>query len=151
MQIGELGKAAGVSAKTIRYYEEIGIVPEPERTSSGYRDYGESALERLSFIKAAQAVSLSLGEIREILTVRDRGETPCADVIELMNRKVATLSEHIRGLQNMRSELQELVAMTRTLPEGRSDSYCHIIENAPAATSFTRSPPVKVKPGTSPR
>lgn len=129
MQIGELGKAVGVSAKTIRYYEEIGIVPEPERTPSGYRDYGESALERLKFIKAAQAVSLSLEEIKEILMVRDRGETPCAHVIELLNRKVATLSEHIRGLQDMRSELQEAVSMTRTLPEDCSDSYCHIIEN----------------------
>jgi DNA-binding transcriptional MerR regulator len=131
MQIGELGKRADVSAKAIRYYEEIGIVPEPERTPSGYRDYDESALQRLRFIKAAQAVSLSLGEIREILAFRDRGEIPCAHVSELMNQRVATLSEHIRGLEQMRAELQELVVKAKTLPEACGDGYCHIIENAP--------------------
>jgi hypothetical protein len=65
--IGELGKEAGLSAKTIRYYEDIGVIPEPHRTSSGYRDYGEGALDRLRFIKAAQAVGFSLGEIRKAL------------------------------------------------------------------------------------
>lgn len=130
MQIGELGKRADLSAKAIRYYEEIGIVPEPERTASGYRDYDESALQRLRFIKAAQAVSLSLGEIREILAFRDRGETPCAHVTELMTQRVASLSEHILGLEQMRSELQELVLRANTLTEASGDGYCHIIENA---------------------
>ena len=53
MRIGVLGKQTGLSTKTIRYYEDIGILPEPERTASGYRDYEEPALERLGFIKAA--------------------------------------------------------------------------------------------------
>ena len=130
MQIGELAKRADVSTQTIRYYEEIGIVPEPERTASGYRDYDKSALERLQFIRAAQAVSLSLGEIREIIAFRDRGQTPCAHVTDLMDQRVRTLSEHISELEQMRTELQNLLEKAKTLPDGCGDSYCHIIENA---------------------
>lgn len=123
MQIGELAKRADVSAKTIRYFEEIGIVPEPERTASAY-------FERLQFIKAAQAVSLSLGEIREIIAFRDRGETPCAHVTDLMYQRVRTLSEHISGLEQMRTELQNLLEKAKTLPDACGDTYCHIIESA---------------------
>lgn len=135
MQIGELGKRIGVSAKTIRYYEQIGIVAEPERTSSGYRDYDGSALERLEFIKAAQAVTLSLGEIREILAFRDRGQTPCNHVTELMKQKVRSLSEHIRGLEQMRAELQNLLDRTPTFPQTCGDGYCHIIVSGDACSS----------------
>ena len=112
-----------MSAKTIRYFEEIGIVPEPERTASAY-------FERLQFIKAAQAVSLSLGEIREIIAFRDRGETPCAHVTDLMYQRVRTLSEHISGLEQMRTELQNLLEKAKTLPDACGDTYCHIIESA---------------------
>lgn len=132
MQIGELGRRAGVSAKTIRYYEQIGIVPEPERTPSGYRDYDGSALERLEFIKAAQAVSLSLGEIREILAFRDRDQTPCGHVTELMQEKVRSLSEHIRGLEQMKAELQSLLDRAPTLSQTCGDSYCNIIQSVDA-------------------
>ncbi len=128
MQIGELGKRADLSTKTIRYYEEIGIVPKPRRAGSGYRDYDASALERLEFIKAAQAVCLSLGEIREILACRDRGETPCGHVTQLMKQKVRTLSEHIRGLEQMRSELEVLLERSRDVADIRGNDYCHIIE-----------------------
>lgn len=128
MKIGELGNRADVPAKTIRYYEQIGIMPAPERTASGYRDYDEPALERLQFIRAAQAVSLTLGEIREILAFSDRGDAPCAHVINLMKQKIRTFSEHIRGLELMRDELGALVqkageAQDRLGPGG----YCHII------------------------
>jgi MerR family copper efflux transcriptional regulator len=137
MQIGELGKRAGVSAKTIRYYEHIGILPEPERTTSGYRDYDSSAIERLEFIKAAQAVSLSLGEIREILAFRDRDETPCGHVTQLMQERVTSISEHIRGLEQMRTQLQTLLERAATLPQTREDSYCHIIESGKAAGALS--------------
>jgi len=133
MKIGELGKRAGVSAKTIRYYEHIGIVLEPERTTSGYRDYDSSTLERLEFIKAAQAVSLSLEEIKEILAFRDRDETPCDHVTQLMQERVTSISEHIRGLEQMRRDLQALLDKAATLPQTCGDSYCHIIEGGKAA------------------
>ena len=130
MRIGELGTKADVSSKTIRYYEDIGLMADPGRTASGYRAYGDDALERLRFIKAAQAVGFTLGEIREILAFRDQGETPCAHVADLMERRAWTLSEHIKGLERMRTELKTLVQKARSLPAPRPGAYCHIIENA---------------------
>jgi MerR family copper efflux transcriptional regulator len=130
MRIGELGELAGLSTKTIRYYEDIGILPEPERTPSGYRDYDDVALERLRFIKSAQAVGFSLGEIREVLAFGDRGEAPCVHVTQLMEERIRSLSEHIRGLQQMRSELEGLVKKAKTLPGPDSGTFCHIIELA---------------------
>jgi DNA-binding transcriptional MerR regulator len=130
MRIGELGKKAGLSTKTIRYYEDIRILPEPDRTSSGYRDYGEGTLDRLRFIKAAQAVGFSLGEIREILAFGDRGEAPCLHVTRLMEERIRSLSQHIRDLEAMRGELEHLVKNARTLPEPDSGTFCHIIEVA---------------------
>jgi len=70
MRIGELAAAAGVSVKAVRYYEEIGVLAPPARTSSGYRDYDIEACDRLAFIRAARAVGLTLGEIRGIVALR---------------------------------------------------------------------------------
>ena len=128
MRIGELGEQADLSAKTIRYYEDIGILPEPERTASGYRDYDDSALERLRFIRAAQAVGFTLGEIKEVLAFSDRGEAPCIHVTGLMQERIRSLSQHIRGLQEMRRQLARLVEKAKTLPEPRPGTICHIIE-----------------------
>ncbi len=130
MRIGELGEQAGLSAKTIRYYEDIGILPEPDRTASGYRVYDDGALERLRFIRAAQAVGFTLGEIKEVLDFGDRGEAPCLHVRHLMEERIRNLSEHIRGLEQMRSELERLVKKATTLPAPNPGTFCHIIELA---------------------
>lgn len=116
MRIGELGTKADVSSKTILYYEDIGLMADPGRTASGYRAYGDDALERLRFIKAAQAVCFTLGEIKEVVAFGDRREAPCMHVTQLMQKRVRTLSEHIRGLQEMRRHLQRLVEKARRCP-----------------------------------
>lgn len=128
MRIGELGDQVAVSAKTIYYYEDIGIFPEPERTASGYRHYEESAVERLRFIKAAQAVGFTLGEIKEVLAFSDRGEASCIHVTGLIQERIRSLSHHIRGLQEMRRQLERLVEMAKTLPQPQPGTICHIIE-----------------------
>ncbi|MGH3981421.1 MAG: MerR family transcriptional regulator [Pseudonocardiaceae bacterium] len=74
MRIGQLAAQTGVSTKTIRYYEDIGVLHAPPRAPSGYRDYSDDAAPRLRFVRAAQSVGLTLGEIREVLAFRDRGE-----------------------------------------------------------------------------
>jgi MerR family transcriptional regulator, copper efflux regulator len=74
MRIGELAELAGISTKAIRYYEQIGILAPPARTSSGYRTYDETALRRLRFVRAARAVGFTLGEIRQIIAFRDDGQ-----------------------------------------------------------------------------
>lgn len=130
MLIGELSQASGVPTKTIRYYEDIGLLPLPARTDSGYRSYDEVAVGRLGFIRAAQTVGLSLGEIRETLAFRDRGEVPCAHVTELIERHAADLSERIAALEAMRRDLDGLARKARTAAgsDSRAATYCHIIE-----------------------
>ncbi len=142
MRIGELGKKAAVPTKTIRYWEDIGILPEPARTPAGYRDYDEGALERLQFIRAAQAVGLSLGEIREILAFGDRGEPPCMYVTSLMEQRVRTLSEHIQGLERMRTELERLLGKARALPATHSGTFCHIIEGSASPAQKNKGLPL---------
>jgi DNA-binding transcriptional MerR regulator len=97
MRIGELASRSGVSTKTIRYYEGIGLFLPPRRSASGYRDYDEPALDRLAFVRAAQAVGLSLGEIRDILALRDSGNTPCGHVLDLLRSRSAGLDRRIAG------------------------------------------------------
>jgi DNA-binding transcriptional MerR regulator len=118
-----------LTAKTIRYYEDIGLLPEPARSANGYRSYDESACERLRFVKAAQAVGFSLGEIREIVAFRDRGEEPCAHVLDLVDRRSRDIGDRIAALERMRADLDRLAARARSLPR-HGGSYCHLIESA---------------------
>jgi DNA-binding transcriptional MerR regulator len=129
MRIGELAAATGVSAKTIRYYEDIGILAPPLRTASDYRTYDESSVGRLAFIRAAQAVGLTLGEIRGIVALRDRGETPCAHVLELIAARAAEVDQRITELQQLRADLDRLAARARQLDPADCDPrrVCHLI------------------------
>ncbi|HEX2029843.1 MAG TPA: heavy metal-responsive transcriptional regulator [Actinomycetota bacterium] len=129
MRIGEVAGRAGVSAKTIRYYEGAGLLVPPPRTASGYRDYGEDAVGRLRFIRAAQSIGLSLGEIREVLAFRERGDRPCHHVAALIERHAVELGERITELEGMRRELERLSRQARIAPSGDA-AYCHILEAA---------------------
>lgn len=130
MRIGELAERAGVEPTTIRYYERIGLMPAPARRDSGYRDYGEEAADRLAFIRAAQSVGLTLGEIRETLAFRDRGEAPCCHVAALIERNAAQLRQRISALEAMQRDLERLAKKARAIsPEDAPEAaFCHIIE-----------------------
>lgn len=129
MRIGELAGATGVPTKTIRYYEHIGVLDAPARTPSGYRDYSPGAADRLAFIRAAQAVGLTLGEIRGIVALRDRGETPCGHVLDLVATRAAEIGERIAELQRLRADLQRLANRARHLDPADCDQrrVCHLI------------------------
>jgi MerR family transcriptional regulator, copper efflux regulator len=129
MRIGELAKQAGISTKAIRYYEQIGILAPPERTPSGYRAYDEAALGRLGFVRAAQAVGLTLGEIRQVIAFRDNGQPPCAHVTDLLQRHAADLDRRIRELRQLRGELRQLAERAATLDPEQCppERVCHII------------------------
>jgi MerR family transcriptional regulator, copper efflux regulator len=130
MRIGELAATSGVPAKTIRYYEDISVLDPPARTSSGYRDYTAEAGDRLAFIRAAQAVGLTLGEIRGIAALRDHGEIPCGHVLDLITARAADLDRRISELQRLRSELGRLADRAQRLDPADCDPrrVCHLIE-----------------------
>ena len=131
MRIGELAEAVGVNPKTIRYYEDIGLLPGPERTASGYRFYVPEDGDRIVFIKTAQRLGLSLAEIGEILAFRERGQRPCAYVLGVLERQVADVDRRIAELEQVRTELVDLKARADRLP-GQEGGYCSIIEHASA-------------------
>jgi DNA-binding transcriptional MerR regulator len=129
MRIGELARQSGVPATALRYYEQLGLLPEPGRTESGYRLYGEGAVDRLAFIRAAQAVGLTLAEVRQVLGVRDAGEAPCRVVTDLIDHRHAEVKTKITELRRLERELAALRARaTRLHPRDCDPSgICHVI------------------------
>ena len=99
MKIGELANTAGVTTKTIRYYESIGVLGEPARSESGYRSYGPAAIERLDFVKQAQSSGLALAEIRSILEIKDQGGQTCEHTTSLLRWHLDELDAKIVELQ----------------------------------------------------
>ncbi len=129
MRIGDLAKRTRVPIKTIRYYEDIGVLPIPDRTPSGYRDYDQSATDRLEFVRGAQRAGLTLTEIRGIFEVRDQGEAPCGHVADLIDRKLAEMDERMKALRQTKRELARLGERARRLDPVTCgpDAICHII------------------------
>lgn len=129
MKIGELAKKLGLNTQTIRYYERVGLLPKPERTEAGYRLYGEADERRLRFIRNARNVGLTLGEIKEVLAFHERGEPPCAYVIETIARQAEEVERQISELTKFKSELDRLYERARKKPpqEPALGSYCYII------------------------
>ncbi|RSN60590.1 heavy metal-responsive transcriptional regulator [Amycolatopsis sp. WAC 04182] len=114
MRIGELAQATAVSTKTIRFYEQSGLPPEPPRTASGYRDYDPDTTHRLEFIRTAQAAGLPLHEIRDILAIRDIGQAPCDHVGELIDRHLSNVRRRIADLHAAEQDLRQLQARAAT-------------------------------------
>jgi DNA-binding transcriptional MerR regulator len=135
MRIGQLAESAGVNPKTIRFYESIGVLPEPRRTSSGYRDDDDEHVERLRFIKGAQRLGLKLEDVAEILRFRDRGERPCDYVVDVVRRELDDLNERMREMRRLKRELASLIedAEQRRAIEG--EKYCPLIAHRAGSES----------------
>ena len=129
MYIGEVAHESDVPVKTIRYYEEIGVLPVPDRSSSGYRVYDADIIDRLQFIRASQSVGFTLSEIREIVDFRDRGDAPCAHVLSLLLRHCDEYKKKIADLRQAEKVLVTLVQRAQSLqPEDCSpEGICHLI------------------------
>lgn len=129
MRIGQLADRAGMTTKTLRFYEQAGLLPAPHRTPSGYRDYGEAALDRLQFIRAAQAAGLTLAEVTDVIAVRDRTGPPCEHVAALLDEHAANLDRRIAELTALRDDVQRLRHRARTLDPAacHDDKICHVI------------------------
>jgi DNA-binding transcriptional MerR regulator len=127
--IGEVAKRSGVSTKTLRYYEDVGLVTPAARTSAGYRHYEDDVLDRLAFIRSSQAIGLSLGEIRSIVNLRERGETPCGHVLDLLRARADDIGRTVRELRALQAELHRLVDRAADLDPAAcaAEKVCHLI------------------------
>jgi len=130
MQIGELAKRSAVTVQTVRFYERLRLLPEPQRKDSGYRVYSEPDLKRLLFVRHAKSLGFSLDEIREILRMRERGHCPCADVVSIAQRHLRTVEQQITQLSKFRDGLNQ--AVNRWKRSGKqtisADTICVLIE-----------------------
>ena len=108
MKIGQVAEQIGVSTATIRYYESIGLIDEPDRTATGYRDYDDVAVDRLRFVRDAQATGLSLVEIGSVLEMKSAGSRTCSHTTALLQRHLDELDTQIDRLVAARRELAEL-------------------------------------------
>jgi MerR family transcriptional regulator, copper efflux regulator len=110
LTIGQLAKQAGVNLETIRYYERQGLIPEPPRRASGYRQYSPDFVKRIQFIKRAQALGFSLKEIVDLLDLRIEPDTACDELRIQAEQKIVAIDEKIQTLERMKQVLAELVA-----------------------------------------
>lgn len=131
MRIGVLAEQLGLNPRTIRYYEQIGLIPAADRTSGGYRDYGEADADRLEFVRRTRRLGFGLEAVAEIISLRERGDAPCSYVRGLIDTRLAQIDERIQELQTLQSELVGLRAVAEENP-GTAGRTCRIIEHTPA-------------------
>lgn len=130
LKIGQLARRLDLNPRTIRFYEQVGVLPVPPRTDSGYRLYGPGDEERLRFVKTAQRVGLTLGEIKEVLAFRDRGDRPCRYVASVIEGRLAEINDRMRELRALKEELGALHERMRSQGIAERDgSFCHYIED----------------------
>lgn len=124
--IGELAARSGTTRKALRLYETAGILPAPRRTASGYRVYDAEALRLLGFVRQAQRLGFTLGEIREIVGIKRAGRAPCPHVRDLVRRKADELDQRLQDLQQVRNGLRHLLKRWRSAPKGAAAVCPHI-------------------------
>ena len=109
LSIGTLAKRTGTKVQTIRYYEQIGLMPEPGRTEGGQRRYGDVDLDRLAFIRHSRQLGFSLGAIRELLELSDSPERSCAEVDAVAQKQLREVEARISRLEALRAELRRMI------------------------------------------
>jgi MerR family mercuric resistance operon transcriptional regulator len=122
LTIGRLAKAAGVNIETIRYYQRLDLVDEPEKPAGGFRHYPTEVVDRVRFIKRAQQIGFSLKEIKQLLLL---GSKHCKDVRALAEEKREHIQSQIEGLLTIQSVLDDLIDCCRSEP---STDDCAFIE-----------------------
>lgn len=110
MTISVAAREAGIGGETIRFYERKGLIDQPPRPADGARDYGGGSVGRLKFISRAKKLGFSLGEIAELLALRDASDTGCGTVQARARARRATVQARIDGLLRVRDDLDDLIA-----------------------------------------
>ena len=122
--IGQLAAELRLNPRTLRYYEDLGLLPDPARTMSGYRMYGEESVQRLAFITKAKSLGLTLREIGQILALRDSGKLPCASVQQTLQEHVERIDRQIAQLRALKADLTALLNGWCPTP-GRNGKVMH--------------------------
>lgn len=124
MKIGELGRATRTKVETVRFYEKIGLMPPPARTTANYRSYGEAHLQRLAFIRHARGLGFDIAEIRSLLDLSDAPARDCADADRIASRHLEAVEAKLAQLEVLRGELARMVALCR----GGQAAECHVLQ-----------------------
>ncbi|MDJ0694120.1 heavy metal-responsive transcriptional regulator [Mastigocoleus sp. MO_188.B34] len=126
--IGQVQQITGIPIRTIRYYESLGLIRPLKRTEGGFRLFSAEVFKRLSFIKRAQSLGLSLQEISEILQVYDGGKPPCDDIQQKLKHKIEDINKQIDDLLELRGELQGLISDWHSVTTKPKEIICPNIQ-----------------------
>jgi len=129
LTIGAVAARSGVSRKALRLYETAGILPPPARTAAGYRVYTAESLALIAFVTRARRLGFRLNEIKEVVTIKRSGQTPCPHVHDLMRRKIAELDRTLAELAHVRRQLVRLLGSWRSR-RPRAAAVCPHIESS---------------------
>jgi len=134
LRIGELAAASGLTRDALRYYERQGLLPRSRRTSGGFREYDGAAVDRVRFIKQAQAHGLTLREIRDLVSHQsDAGRTRCRHVRDLLARKLMQMEARRQELDAFCDALRDYLRMCDQALQSRTSTECPVVENLKAA------------------
>lgn len=125
LRIGELAKKTNIKAETLRYYERLGLIPEPDRTESGYRQYPPEVINHLSFIKRMQELDFTLKEIKKLLSIVDGGNADSRDIYQFTVEKLHEVEQKMKDLAKVKTMLTDL---QNRCPKGGDIRCCPIIE-----------------------
>lgn len=137
MRIKQFAQLTNLSAKTIRYYEDIGLLSPPRRLDNGYRDYDGTDVDKARFVAGARSLDFSLDDIQEILALREQREAPCRVVLDMLQERAGEINRRVAELQRMEAELRELHRLGLTFPTDDVDGkncVCHLVSEHSGAT-----------------
>lgn len=130
MRIGELARATGETVKTLRYWHDEGVL-EADRSEARYREFGEAMVERVAFVRRAQALGFTLADVREVVRLRREGERPCDHVRALLEHHLAGVRARLDALQALEHELAERIERARAEPAWPCDDDCSYLDPLP--------------------
>jgi DNA-binding transcriptional MerR regulator len=143
LTIGKIAQRVGIRSSAIRYYERQGLIQPVLRGPSGYRFYGDESVRLLLFVKRAQALGITLKEIKPLLALAARGQQPCTHVKQLAQKHLDEVDQKIRALQALQNDLRSLLRRKATQRHG--NEVCPMIEGARAGTDPRLSGPLRYR------
>ena len=138
LKIGEVSRRSGIGIEALRFYEKSGLLDRPSRTYSGYRMYSAGVLDRLAFIKRAQVLGFTLEEIKRVIDDARAGQSPCAEVREIVRRRLQELDERMREMRRYRKELAKALEQWDKTGEAKRH-ICGLIEGTIIEHSMGRN------------